>query len=150
MLILGLISTADYLFALAPRSAYHHHGSLICNNFGISFSFSLSLVLSPPVSRSPRYLTVPGNPLWSAHAIVDILPNPFLSPWFFVAVEQSVSIASIPIVYPALLVSWILDNFPPRRATIIMLRVGSWLYGKKPTNASTQSLDSLAEVKDCM
>jgi hypothetical protein len=31
-----------------------------------------------------------------------------------------------------------------------MLRVGSWLYGKKPANASTQSLDSLAELKDCM
>lgn len=30
-----------------------------------------------------------------------------------------------------------------------MLRVGSWLYGKKPANASTQSLDSLAELKDC-
>lgn len=30
-----------------------------------------------------------------------------------------------------------------------MLRVGSWLYGKKPANASTQSLDSLSEVKDC-
>lgn len=29
-----------------------------------------------------------------------------------------------------------------------MLRVGSWLYGKKPANASTQSLDSLTEVKD--
>ncbi|KAJ5432705.1 Inclusion body clearance protein iml2 [Penicillium daleae] len=29
-----------------------------------------------------------------------------------------------------------------------MLRVGSWLYGKKPANASTQSLDSLAELKD--
>ncbi|KAJ5307443.1 Outer membrane protein IML2 mitochondrial/Tetratricopeptide repeat protein 39 [Penicillium atrosanguineum] len=29
-----------------------------------------------------------------------------------------------------------------------MLRVGSWLYGKKPANASTQSLDSLSEVKD--
>jgi hypothetical protein len=29
-----------------------------------------------------------------------------------------------------------------------MLRVGSWLYGKKPANASTQSLDSLAEVND--
>ncbi|KAJ5098905.1 outer membrane protein iml2 [Penicillium argentinense] len=28
-----------------------------------------------------------------------------------------------------------------------MLRVGSWLYGKKP-NASTQSLDSLTELKD--
>lgn len=31
-----------------------------------------------------------------------------------------------------------------------MLRVGSWLYGKKPANASTQSLDSLTESKDCM
>jgi hypothetical protein len=30
-----------------------------------------------------------------------------------------------------------------------MLRVGSWLYGKKPANASTQSLDSLTELKDC-
>ncbi|CAI7573194.1 unnamed protein product [Penicillium pancosmium] len=29
-----------------------------------------------------------------------------------------------------------------------MLRVGSWLYGKKPANASTQSLDSLTELKD--
>ncbi|KAJ5698544.1 Inclusion body clearance protein iml2 [Penicillium macrosclerotiorum] len=29
-----------------------------------------------------------------------------------------------------------------------MLRVGSWLYGKKPANASTQSLDSLSELKD--
>lgn len=31
-----------------------------------------------------------------------------------------------------------------------MMRVGSWLYGKKPANASTQSVDSLSEVKDCM
>ncbi|KAJ5091871.1 hypothetical protein NUU61_006741 [Penicillium alfredii] len=30
-----------------------------------------------------------------------------------------------------------------------MLRVGSWLYGKKPASASTQSLDSLVESKDC-
>lgn len=30
-----------------------------------------------------------------------------------------------------------------------MLRVGSWLYGKKVANASTQSLDSLVELKDC-
>ncbi|KAF7719379.1 Uncharacterized protein PECH_004873 [Penicillium ucsense] len=29
-----------------------------------------------------------------------------------------------------------------------MLRVGSWLYGKKAANASTQSLDSLVELKD--
>lgn len=27
-----------------------------------------------------------------------------------------------------------------------MFRVGSWLYGKKP--ASTQSLDSLSELRD--
>ncbi|KAE8154918.1 outer membrane protein iml2 [Aspergillus avenaceus] len=29
-----------------------------------------------------------------------------------------------------------------------MLKVGSWLYGKKPANASTQSLDSLVELRD--
>ncbi|RJE24885.1 hypothetical protein PHISCL_02782 [Aspergillus sclerotialis] len=29
-----------------------------------------------------------------------------------------------------------------------MFRVGSWLYGKKPANASTQSLDSLSELRD--
>lgn len=30
-----------------------------------------------------------------------------------------------------------------------MFRVGSWLYGKKPAaNASTQSLDSLVELRD--
>ncbi|KAI2790129.1 Inclusion body clearance protein iml2 [Penicillium oxalicum] len=29
-----------------------------------------------------------------------------------------------------------------------MLRVGSWLYGKKAASASTQSLDSLVELKD--
>ncbi|CAL5871067.1 uncharacterized protein PFLUO_LOCUS5313 [Penicillium psychrofluorescens] len=29
-----------------------------------------------------------------------------------------------------------------------MLRVGSWLYGKKPATASTQSLDSLTELRD--
>ncbi|KAJ5691262.1 hypothetical protein N7488_011997 [Penicillium malachiteum] len=29
-----------------------------------------------------------------------------------------------------------------------MLRVGSWLYGKKPGNTPTQSLDSLVELKD--
>lgn len=30
----------------------------------------------------------------------------------------------------------------------VMLRVGSWLYGKKPATASTQSLDSLTELRD--
>lgn len=29
-----------------------------------------------------------------------------------------------------------------------MLRVGSWLSGKKPGSASTQSLDSLAEAQE--
>ncbi|KAG2415522.1 hypothetical protein HFD88_006713 [Aspergillus terreus] len=30
-----------------------------------------------------------------------------------------------------------------------MFKVGSWLYGKKPGTASTQSLDSLTELRDC-
>jgi hypothetical protein len=29
-----------------------------------------------------------------------------------------------------------------------MFKVGSWLYGKKPGTASTQSLDSLTELRD--
>jgi len=125
-------------FLVPPSSfLFFFPSSSICFIFDPRFDCLILWDSSCPFSEIPRLHMGP-----LTFFPIRLFPGAF-SLWLILFL----SLASLPQVHPR----WIFTPLQPPSGEFgyIMLRVGSWLYGKKPANASTQSLDSLTELKDC-